>query len=156
MIFGEEFVEPLGVDVAAEEIGFGEEAAEEADIGLDAGDGGFLEGAAEAGDGFFAAIAPGDQLGEERVVVVGDGPAVVDAIVETNAGTGGNLTRQDFSGRREEIVVGIFSVKTDFHGVAARSDGFPREGETMTGGDGDLEFDEIETGDLFGDRMFDL
>ena len=26
----------------------------------------------------------------------------------------------------------------------------------MAGGDGDLKFDEIEAGDLFGDRMLDL
>ena len=35
-------------------------------------------------------------------------------------------------------------------------DGFPSKGQTMTGGDGDLEFDEIEAGDLLGDGMLDL
>ena len=93
MIFGEEFVEPLGVDVAAKEVGFGEKAAEEADVGFDAADGGFFEGAAEAGDRFFAAVAPSDEFGEERVVIVRDGPAFVDAVIETNARTGGNLAR---------------------------------------------------------------
>ena len=81
MILGEEFIEPLGVDVAAEKVGFGEEAAEEADVGFDAGDGGFFESAAEASDCLFAAVAPGDEFCEERIVIVGDDPAVVDAVV---------------------------------------------------------------------------
>ena len=156
MIFGEEFVEPLGVDVAAEEIGFGEETAEEADIRFDSADGGLFEGAAEAGDGFFAAVAPSDEFGEERVVIVGNGPAVVDAVVEADARTGGNLARENFSGRWEKIIVGIFGVETDFHCVAARGDGLPSEWEAMAGGDGDLEFDEIEAGNLLGDGMLDL
>src|SRR5207253_7443287 len=60
--------------------------------------------AAEASDGFFAAVAPGDEFGEERIVVVGNSPAFIDAVVETNAGAAGNLARQDFSRRWEEIV----------------------------------------------------
>src|ERR1700722_20715478 len=144
------------MDVALQKIGLGEKAAEEGDVSLDAADGGFFERATEAGDGFFAAVAPGDEFGKERVVVVGDGPAVVDAVVEANARPGGNLAREDFSGRREKIVVGIFGVKANFHGVAARGDGFPSEWEAMTRGSGDLEFDKVEAGDLFGDGMLDL
>jgi hypothetical protein len=55
-----QFVEPLGVYLAAKKIRFGKNAAEEACIGFDTGGGVFLESAAEAGDGFFAAIAPSD------------------------------------------------------------------------------------------------
>jgi len=40
--------------------------------------------------------------------------------------------------------------------MAARRDGFPGERETMASSDGDLELDEIEAGDLFGDGMLDL
>src|SRR5260370_27263987 len=90
------------------------------------------------------------------MVFVGNGPALVDAVVEPNAGTAGNAARQNFAGRREEIVVGIFGIEAHFHGVAAGRDGFPGEGETVTGGDGDLEFDEVEAGDLFSDGMLDL
>jgi len=156
VIAGEEFVEPFGVDVALEKIGLAEQAAEEADVGFDSRDGGLFEGAAEAGDGFFAAVAPGDEFGEERIVVVGDSPAVVDAVVEADARAGRNLARENFSGGWEEIVVGIFGVETNFHGVAARGDGFPCEWEAMACGDGDLEFDEVEASDLFGDGMLNL
>ena len=138
MIVGEKFVEPFRVNVAAEEVGFAEQAAEQADVGFDAADGGFFERSTKAGDGLFTAVAPGDEFGEEWIVIVGNGPAVVDAVVETNAGTGGNLARENFSGRRKEIVVGVFGVEANFHGVAARRDVFPCEWETMTSGDGDL------------------
>ena len=128
MILGEEFVEPLGVDVATEKIGFAEQAAKEADVRFDAADGGFFKGAAEAGDGFFAAVAPGDELREERVVIVRDGPTFVDAFVEANAWAAGNGARKDFSGRWKKIVVRIFGVEPNFHGVSTRSERFPREG----------------------------
>ena len=138
MIVGEKFVEPFRMNVATEEVGFAEQAAEQADVGLDAADGGFFKGAAKAGDGFFAAVAPGDEFCEERIVIVGDGPAVVDAVVEAYTRAARNLARENFSRRWEEIIVGIFGVEADLHGVAARRDGFPCEWETMTGGDGDL------------------
>jgi hypothetical protein len=64
VIFGEEFIEPFRVNVAAEKVGFGEQAAEKTDVGLDSGDCGFFERTAKASDGFFAAVAPGDQLRE--------------------------------------------------------------------------------------------
>src|ERR1700730_19402987 len=98
VLASEQFIEPVGVNFAAKKIGLGENAAEEAGIGLDAGDGVFLEGAAKTGDGFFAAVAPSDQLAEEGVVVVGHGPAFVDAIVETNAGGAGGLVRKNLAG----------------------------------------------------------
>ena len=61
-----------------------------------------------------------------------------------------------FPGDGKEIIVRILGVQPNFHGVTARSDGFPREWQAMSGGDGDLQFDEIKSGDLFGDRMLDL
>lgn len=152
----EQFVEPFGVDFAAEEIGFGENAAEKTGVGFDAGDGILLESAAETSDGFFAAVAPSDEFAEKGIVVHGDGPAFVDAFIEADAGTAGGMAREYSSGRREEIVVGIFGVEADFHSVAARSDRLPSERKTMASGDGDLQLDEIETGDLLGDRMLNL
>src|SRR6202011_4346817 len=148
---GEEFVEPFGVNFSAKEIGLLENAAEQGNVGLDAGDRGFFQGAAKASDGFFAAVAPSDELGEERIVVIGNGPAFVDAIVEANARAAGDVAGENFAGRGEKIIVGIFGVEADFHGVAAGRDGFPGKGQAVSSGNGDLEFDEIEAGDLLGD-----
>src|SRR5713226_7106138 len=111
----EERIEPFGVDFAAEKIGFGEDAAKKAGVGFDAGDGVFVEGAAQAGDGFFAGVAPSDELAEQRIVFVGNGPAFVDAFVEANAGPAGRAARKNFSGRGEEIVVGILGVEAHYH-----------------------------------------
>src|SRR5260370_1734193 len=147
------FVEPLGVNLAAEKIGFIKDAAEKTDVGLDASDGVLLEGAAKAGNGFFAAIAPGDELTEKRIVIVGHGPALVDAVVHSNARAAGNLARNNFSRRGEKIIVGILGGKTDFHGVATRRDGFPPEGQPGAAGESRLEFYEVEAGNLVGDGM---
>ena len=76
---------PSRVDFVAQEIGFGQQSSKQGDVGLDAGHGGFFQGAAEAGDRFFAAVAPGDEFGEQRIVVVGHGPAFVNAVIEANA-----------------------------------------------------------------------
>ncbi len=133
-----------------------EDAAEEAGVGLDAGDGVLVERAAKACDGFLAAVAPGDELAEERIVVVRNGPAFVNAFIETDAGAARSVARKNFSGRREEIVVRILGVKANLHGVAAGSDGLPGERQTVSGGDGDLKLDEVEAGDLLGDWMLDL
>src|ERR1700730_15362887 len=73
-----ELVQPFRVDFAAKKIGFGEDAAEKASVGLDSGNGVFVEGAAQTRNGFFAGIAPGDQLAEQRIVFVRNGPAFVD------------------------------------------------------------------------------
>src|SRR5579859_4718712 len=123
-----------------EEFRLREDAAEESSVGLDARYGVLLEGATQASDRFFATVSPGDQLAQERIVVHGHGPAFVDAFIETNPGTAGRMARKNFSGRREKIIVGIFGVETDFHGVTARGDGLPGKGKPMAGGNGDLQF----------------
>src|SRR5580704_2742089 len=91
----QQFVEPLGVDFAAQEIRLGENAAEKASVGFDASDRVLLECAAEASDGFFAAVAPSDQFAKQRVVVHRHGPAFVDTFIETNAGAARSMARKD-------------------------------------------------------------
>src|SRR5258708_3801551 len=116
------------MDFTAQKIGFLQDAAEKPDVGLDASDGVFVEGAAKAGNGFLTAVAPGNELAEKRVVIVGHGPALVDAFIKANPLAGRELARKNFSGRRKKIVLRIFGVKANFHGVAARRDGLPCEG----------------------------
>ena len=151
-----QFIKPFRMDFSAKKIRFRENAAEQTCIGLDAGDGVLLESAAEAGDGFLATVAPGDEFTEERIVVHRNGPAFVDAFIEADTGAAGRVARKNCSGRREKIVVGIFCVEADFHGMAARRDGFPSERKTMAGGNRDLQLDKVEAGDLLGDGMLDL
>src|SRR5260370_8194190 len=114
----EQVGERLGVDGAAEKIGFGEDAAEKADVGLNAGNRVFLEGASQAGDGFLTAVAPSDELAEKRVVIVGHGPALVDAIVQADTRTARNAAGKNFSPGGEGIIFGVFGLKTQFPGLA--------------------------------------
>ena len=92
-----QLVQPLGVDLATEKIGFIKDAAEKPSVGLDANDSVFLEGAPKASNGFLAAIAPGNELAEKRIVIVGYRPTLVDAVVQANARTAGNLARNNCS-----------------------------------------------------------
>ena len=51
---------------------------------------------------------------------------------------------------------GIFGVDPALDGMASEVDVFLAKRERLAGGDLDLLFDEIDAGDHFGDRMFDL
>src|SRR4029077_2850079 len=93
----QQFVKPLGMDFATEKLGFFEDTQEKAGVGLDARGGVFLEGAAKAGNGFLAAVAPGDEFAENRIVVVGHGPPFVHAIVQANARAARNAARKNLS-----------------------------------------------------------
>src|SRR6202035_5928534 len=75
---------------------------------------------------------------------------------DLDARAGGDMARNNLAGRRKEIVIRVFGVKAHFHGVAARRDGFPREGQAVAGSDGDLEFHQVKAGHLFGDWMLHL
>src|SRR5437879_6523734 len=120
-----EFIQPARMDFAAEEFRLSEDAPEEADIGFDAGDGIFLEGAAETRDRLLAAVAPGDQLAQQRIVVRGDGPTFIHAFIEPNPRAARRAVREDLAGRRKEIIVGVFGIDARFDGVTARRDRLP-------------------------------
>ena len=106
----EEFIEPFGVDFAAQKIGFQQNAPKEACVGLDAGNRVFVEGAAQARDGFFTGVSPSDQFAQQGIVFVGNGPSFVHAFVETNAGAAGGAVRKDSAWGGKEIVVGILGL----------------------------------------------
>src|SRR5215472_8643952 len=152
----QQFIQPLGVNLPAKKFRVAENAAEQADVGTDTCDAVFVERTAKTRNGFFAAVAPGDQLAEQWIVVHRYGPAFIDAFIEADAGPGWRVTRNNLSGRRKEIMVGVFGVEAHFHGVTAGSDGLPGKRQPVAGGDGDLEFYQVQAGDLFGDGMLDL
>src|SRR4029077_12245393 len=112
-----QFIQPPGVNLTAKKIRFYKDAPEKSGVGFDTGDGVLLERAAQSRNGFLAAIAPGDQLAQQRIVIIGDRPALVDAVVHSNARPARNVARKYFSRGRKEIIVRILGVKTHFHGV---------------------------------------
>src|SRR5712664_4275167 len=111
------------MSLTSEKIGFNQDATEQGNVGLDAGDGVLVEGAGKPGNGLLPAIAPGNEFAEKGVVIVGHGPALAHALIKANPRAGRGVARKNFSGRGKEIVLRIFGVKTNFHSVAARSDG---------------------------------
>src|ERR1700674_4346150 len=92
-----DLIEPPGVNIGTEKIGFGKDAAKECGVGLDSRDGVFPEGAAETGDGFLAAVAPSDQLRKEGVVIPRDSPAGIHAFIEPPPGAV-RAARKNFPG----------------------------------------------------------
>src|SRR5208282_4478799 len=153
---GKQFIQPFGVNFAAEEVRLGEDSPEETDVGADTGDGVFVESATEPRNGFFAAVAPGDQLAQQRIVFQWHGIALVYALIEADAGARRRVPRQNFARRRKEVVVGIFRIQANFHSVAARRDRLPGKGQAVARGNGDLQLDQVKTGDLFGNRVLNL
>src|SRR6202030_1913104 len=113
-----QFIKPFGVNLAAEEFRFRENATEQAYVGANAGNGVLVESAAETGYGFLAAVAPGNQFAEERIVIHRHGPAFVNSVIQADTRAGGRVERNNLAGRGEETVVRVFGVKAHFHGVA--------------------------------------
>ena len=85
LVAREELVDEAGVQVAGAQFRVLQNLAEEADVGADAAHVVFAQGADHALDGLLAVGAPDGQLGEQRVVLHGDGPAIVDAAIQANA-----------------------------------------------------------------------
>ena len=57
---------------------------------------------------------------------------------------------------RQEIHVGIFGAKPGLDGVSAKADIFLAQRQLFAAGDAELQLDEVEAGDGFGDGVLDL
>src|SRR5215469_13560156 len=127
------------MNLTAKKLGFRKNPPEEAGVRSNAGDGVFIEPAAQSSNALFSAIAPGDEFAQQRIVVVGHGPAFVDAFVEANSRAARNAQGKNSPRRWKEIVFRVLGVKADFHRVSPRCDGFPHKRQAVSGGDGDLQ-----------------
>ena len=131
-------------------------APEEREIGLDAANEVFVEGAPHAGNGGFTIGSIGHQLGEHGIVVERHSPALVDAAILADSRPAGLQQPGNFAGRGKEVVFGVFGVDAAFDSMSADGDIFLTEGQLFAGGNAQLEMDEIEAGDQFGDGMLHL
>src|SRR5712692_1465833 len=129
------FVEPARMNFAAHKFRVRQNPAEQRSVRLDATDAVLFERAAQPRNGFLAAISPGNQFSQKRIVIGRHGPAGIDAVVEANPRAAGRAPRQNLSGRRKKVVLGVFGVEPALDGVAAGRDGLPREGQAVSGGD---------------------
>ena len=151
-----EVVDKVGRIDAAFEVGVLEDGKLKGDGGFDSFNHKFVEGAGHNVHGFGAVFAVGDEFADHRVVVGGDGIAGVDVGFEANASTAGCVKHFDSAGGGAEAVKGVFGVDAAFDGMAGVADFALGNADGFTGGDEDLEFDEVSAGDFFGDGVFDL
>ena len=75
--------------------------------------------------------------------------------IDADAGAAGRMPGGDAPGRGHEVV-GVFGVDAAFDGMAPELDVLLLEAELFAGGDAYLLLHDVDAGDHFGDRMFDL
>ena len=60
------------------------------------------------------------------------------------------------TGGRQKIAVRVFGINADFDGMAVAADLLLGQRQLFTAGDAQLPFDQVQTGNHLGDRVFDL
>ena len=128
----------------------------EGNRGLHAGDEEFIQGAVHAVKRFATVFASHDELANHGVVGGRDGVTGVSVGFHADAAATRLVIHFDTTGAGAEIIEGIFGIDAALDGVALHHDVALGEFEGFAHGDLDLGANEIDTGDFFGDRMFDL
>ena len=109
----------------------------------------------KTGAGLIARVAVGDDLGKQRVVVDGHHLTLDDAGIDTKARTRWLSIPQKTSCLRQQRS-GVLRVDTALDGVSGTTDLVLAEGQSLAGGDAELQLDQVEAGDGFRHRMLDL
>ncbi len=97
-----------------------------------------------------------DQFADHRIVMRRHGIAAVNVGIETHAQSAGGEHMLDLAGIGLKVSVGIFGIDATFNRVTDALQFVLRERQRFPGGDPNLFFDQIHTGDHFGHRMFNL
>ncbi len=149
-------VDPPGVGGAVDHLGLVEQVEQEALVGGAAGDHdvGVGERAPQPGQRLVAVAAVGDDLGDHRVEVGGDGVALPQPGVDADAGAGGEPEQLDAPGGGGEVAVGVLGVQPGLDGVAAL--GRRVALEPTAGRDVQLGLHQVDPGGELGDRVLDL
>ncbi len=117
-------------------------------------DGGLPHRPTQPGQRLVAGAAVGDDLGDHRVEVGGDGVALADAGVDADPRPRGQVEQRDPSGRGREVPVRVLGVEPGLDGVSPLERLRPLE--PATSGDVQLRPDQIEVRGRLGDRVLDL
>src|SRR5690606_19375541 len=128
----------------------------ERDGRLDALYHGLPEAALHAPYGLLAGGGPGDDLGQQAVVVRRYAVAGVDVRVHPHAGTARPVHVGDGPGGGPEVVLRVLGVDSHLDGVAAHHEVLLPPRERLAGGDLDLLLDEVGAGDHLGHGVLDL
>ena len=107
----------------------------------------------------WAILTPHDEFADQVVVVLADLITRLVAGVKTNTEPTWRLQRLDRAGRRQELATGrILRINADLDSgsVATGNDLFLGHRQRFARRNPNLPLDEIDSGDLFGDRVLDL
>jgi len=146
----------VGGVFSAAKILIADDSLAERDGGFHSADDGFIESALHTGNGCGAVWAYGYQFSDHRIVKRWDGVTAVDVRVHPDADTAGGVVKIDRAGGGSEIVSGILRIDAEFDGVSQGAKVIEFGAEAFAGSDFDLLFDQVDSVDLFGHRMFDL
>jgi predicted GNAT family acetyltransferase len=138
------------------DLGLVEQVEDEALVGGAALDhhGGLVHRAPQSREGLVAVPAVGDDLGDHRVEVRGDGVALAESGVHPDAGSGRQLEQRHPAGGGGEVAVGVLGVEPRLDGVAGLHRALPLE--PAAGRDVQLGLDQVDAGGHLGDRVLHL
>ena len=105
-------------------------------------------------NGVLARLAPGDQLGDHRVVIRRNFSALFNACVDPKLF--GKFQMIKGPNRRQKTSCRIFRIEPRFHRPTVDAQLLLLQGKSFTAGDAQLPFDQIDSSDFLGHRMFDL
>ena len=159
-------VEPGGIDAGVAELLPRRQRPQEAGVGGQPEHGGVVEGRDQAGAGRLAVDAPHDDLAEHRVVGGGDLLARDECVVDAHPGALALDARRPAhqrggAGLGQEPAEGVLGVDPRLDRVALEGDVVLGEAERLTGGDLQLQRDQVDPlaahpRHLLGDRVLDL
>src|SRR5437868_9725323 len=145
----------MDVIIAVDELGSGDEALVQRNRRLDPVDHIFLECPAQSHQAFVAAVAGGDELGDQAVVIGRYLVAVIERAFDTNPDPARRMIVGDPARRRGEGVRAL-GVDAALDRVAAQLDVALAIAERSARCDAQLLADEVDGADHLGDRMLHL
>ena len=153
---GADAVDPAGVRAGVDHLGLVEQVEHEALVGDAALDdhGGLAHRAAQPGERLVAVAAVGDDLGDHRVEVGGDGVALAHPGVNPDARARGQRQALDAAGGGGEVAVRVLGVEPGLDGVPGLRR--RRSFQPAARGDVQLQPDQVGAGGDLGDRVLDL
>ena len=131
-----------------------EAVCEEFLVGPDAKGCGVFEGGQEFSPRFVARCAMADQLGDHGIVIGRYFTAGFECMLD--ADTARHVPQRHRPALRHEAPGDVLGAETHLDRVAVQADIVLRERQRFAAGDTQLQFDQVEPGDRFRHRVFDL
>src|SRR5690606_8698920 len=124
-------------------------------VGFDAVDDQLLQGVLHAGDRHITRFAVADQFTDHGIIVRRHGVAGVNMRFPAYTKAARRVETRDFA-RAWQEGVRVFGVDTAFYRMAFDHNFFLFDGQWLTRSDTQLLFDQVNAGDHFGNRVFNL